>query len=118
MLITTTDPAKVKAVWEYMKFLTGPEGQSFAVQNSGYLPTNAKTPTEEYLGRYYRENPYFATPSTGVERAAYYAGYPGTQSERIWREQRDIIHSVMIGEIAIPEGAKRLAEITSNLMTR
>ncbi len=118
MLITTTDPQKVAAVWQYMKFLTGPEGQSFAVQASGYLPTNAKVPTDDYLGEYYRQNPYFATPSTQVDRAAPWAGYPGTQSEKIWREQRDIIHSVMLGDTTIADGAARIVEVTEALMAR
>jgi multiple sugar transport system substrate-binding protein len=117
-IITTKDPVKAAAAWEYIKFLSGPEGQDITARNTGYLPTNAGSLADEYLGAYYAAEPYFATPSTQYSRAGAWYGYAGTQSEKIWRDQRAVIRSVMLGEVAPEEGAAQLVTIASDLMTR
>jgi len=45
-------------------------------------------------------------------------GYKGTQSEKIWREQRTVIRSVMLGETPIKEGAAKLQKIAEDLMQK
>ena len=117
-IITAEDPAKQQAAWEYIKFLTGPKGQELTARNTGYLPTNRGALAEEYLGAYYAEQPYFATPSSQYERAGAWYGYPGTQSEKIWREQRTIIRSVMLGEITPEDGAEQAKAVAEDLMKR
>ncbi len=117
-IITTQDPEKQAAVWEYLTFLTGPKGQELTAKNTGYLPTNLMSLEDEYLGEYYAAEPYFATPSSQYERAGAWYGYPGTQSEKIWREQRSIIRAVMLGETAPQEGADALKAVAEKLMQR
>ncbi|GGM17104.1 ABC transporter substrate-binding protein [Pseudooceanicola nanhaiensis] len=117
-IMLTQDEAKQKAVWEYFKFLTGPKGQEITAKNTGYLPTNKAALKDEYLGAYYAENPYFATPSSQYDRAGAWYGYPGTQSEKIWREQRSIIRAVMLGETTPEDGAAQLKTAAEDLMTR
>ncbi len=117
-VITTKDPKKIDAAWEYIKFVTGPKGQEFAAKITGYLPTNKRALLPEYLGDYYKKNPYFATPGNQFERAGPWVGYKGTQSEKIWREQRTVIRSVMLGETPIKEGAAKLQKIAEDLMQK
>ncbi|PJE38056.1 ABC transporter substrate-binding protein [Pseudooceanicola lipolyticus] len=117
-IITTQDPEKQAAVWEYLKFLTGPKGQELTAKNTGYLPTNVMSLEEEYLGAYYKAEPYFATPSSQYDRAGAWYGYPGTQSEKIWRDQRSVIRAVMLGETAPEAGAAELKAIAEKLMQR
>ncbi|MDZ5696683.1 ABC transporter substrate-binding protein [Chelativorans sp. M5D2P16] len=117
-LITTKDPEKVAAAWEYIKFVTGPEGQEFAAKITGYLPTNRGALAEDRLGGYYAAEPYYATPSNQYDRAGPWSGYPGTQSEKIWREQREVIHAVMTGRKAPEDGAREMVEIAEKLMQR
>lgn len=117
-IITATDPEKQAAAWTYIKFLTGPKGQELTARNTGYLPTNIGALAEDYLGAYYREQPYFATPSSQYDRAGAWYGYPGTQSEKIWREQRSTIRAVMLGKVSPEEGAKALATTAEELMQR
>ncbi|MEM6741850.1 MAG: ABC transporter substrate-binding protein [Pseudomonadota bacterium] len=112
------DPEQVAAAWEWVKFVTGPEGQDFVSKATGYLPTNQGALAPELLGAYYEENPYFATPAMQYERAGPWSGYPGTQSERIWREQAVVIRAVMAGEMTPEEGAPKLVEIAEELMQR
>jgi multiple sugar transport system substrate-binding protein len=117
-IITTKDPVKAAAAWDYIKFLTGPQGQDITARNTGYLPTNIGSLADEFLGGYYAEKPYYATPSSQYERAGAWYGYAGTQSEKIWRDQRAVIRSVMLGEVAPEEGAAQLVTIATDLMKR
>lgn len=117
-IITTQDPEKQAAVWEYLKFLTGPKGQELTAKNTGYLPTNVMSLEDEYLGAYYAAEPYFATPSSQYERAGAWWGYPGTQSEKIWRDQRSVFRAVMLGETSPEDGAAEVKDIAETLMQR
>lgn len=117
-IITTQDPEKVKAVWEYIKFLTGPRGQQVTAEITGYLPTNKRTLGTDYMGKFYAENPYYATPIKQYDRAGPWSGYPGTQSEKIWREQASVIRSVMDGNTTPEDGAAKLVDVAEKLMKR
>jgi multiple sugar transport system substrate-binding protein len=115
-IITTKDPAKQKAAWEYLKFMTGPEAQTIVAKATGYMPLNIKATGPEYLQPFYAANPNFATVAREVDRALPWQGYPGGNSVRIWRTQRDIISSVMTGDTTPDAGLKQAVEQTNALM--
>ncbi|WP_299373855.1 ABC transporter substrate-binding protein [uncultured Tateyamaria sp.] len=117
-MITTQDPEKIAAAWEYIKFVTGPRGQQATAEITGYLPTNRKVLGTDYMGDFYAANPYYATPVKQYDRAGPWSGYPGTQSEKIWREQASTIRAVMEGELTPEEGAAQLKDIAVDLMKR
>ena len=117
-IITTQDPEKIAAAWEYIKFVTGPHGQQVAAEITGYLPTNRQTLKPEYMGDFYEKNPYYATPIKQYDRAGPWSGYPGTQSEKIWREQASIIRAVMEGKTTPEDGAVALKAVAEKLMKR
>lgn len=117
-IITTQDPEKIKAAWEYIKFVTGPRGQQVTAEITGYLPTNRQVLKTEYMGAFYDANPYYATPVKQYDRAGPWSGYPGTQSEKIWREQASTIRAVMEGKVTPEEGAAELKAIAVKLMQR
>jgi multiple sugar transport system substrate-binding protein len=115
IVITTKDPAKQKAAWEYAKFITGPEAQKIIVEITGYLPTNKRATGPEYLGPFYDKNPNFRTVALQADRALPWQGYPG-DAVRIWRMQRDIINKLMRGEVTPQAGLAELASETRALM--
>ena len=115
-LITTHDAKKQKAAWEFIKFETGPEAQKIVVETTGYLPTNLRAPGSEFLGPFYDKNPNFRTVALQMERSVPWQGYPGGNSVRIWRAQREIITSVMRGDIAPKAGYDQLMKETATLM--
>ena len=115
-LITTHDAKKQKAAWDFIKFETGPEAQKIVVETTGYLPTNLRAPGSEFLGPFYDKNPNFRTVALQMERSVPWQGYPGGNSVRIWRAQREIITSVMRGDIAPKAGYDRLMKETATLM--
>lgn len=115
-IITAKDAAKQKAAWEFLKFVSGPEAQKIVVETTGYMPTNLRASGPEFLGSFYEKNPNFKTVSLQVERAKPWQGYPGGQSVKIWRTQREIINSVMRGETAAEAGLERIVKESNALM--
>ncbi|HEY2967630.1 MAG TPA: ABC transporter substrate-binding protein [Casimicrobiaceae bacterium] len=115
-IITARDPAKQKAAWEYIKFVTGPEAQKIVVETTGYIPTNKRALEPQFLGKFYESEPNFRTVATQMDRSLPWQSYPGGNSVRIWRTQRDIITSVMRGETTPEAGIERLVSETNSLM--
>ncbi|WP_339109933.1 ABC transporter substrate-binding protein [Thioclava sp. GXIMD4216] len=115
-VILTQDKAKQEAAWKYLKWITGPEAQNVIVRITGYLPTNKNATGEAYLAPYYAEHPNVKTASLQADKSLPWAGYPGGDSVRIWRTQRDIIGTVMRGEVSPEEGLKQIVEQTNALM--
>lgn len=116
VIITTKDPAKQKAAWEFIKFVTGPEAQKIVVETAGYMPTNLRASGDDFLGPYYKANPNFSTVNGQLFRAAPWEGYPGGNSVRIWRQQREVVAGVMRGEITPKDGIARIVSETEALM--
>lgn len=115
IVILTQDEARQKAAWEYAKWVTGPEAQNIIVRITGYLPTNIRATGEDFLAPYYVEHPNVATAARQADRSRPWAGYPGGDSVRIWRTQRDIIGTVMRGEISPEQGLKQMVDETNAL---
>ncbi len=109
-MILTPDALRQKAAWEFLKFVSGAEGQKMAVLATGYLPTNIKALGEAYLAPFYREKPNYRTPVDQYDRSGIWYGYHGTNGVKIWRLQRDLITLVMRGDTA-PD--KALAEMVA-----
>jgi multiple sugar transport system substrate-binding protein len=115
-VMLTQDAEKQKAAWDYIKWVTGPEAQNVIVRITGYLPTNKRATGADYLAPYYAEHPNVATAAKQVDRSLPWAGYPGGDSVRIWRTQRDIIGTVMRGEVSPENGLAQIVEQTNALM--
>jgi multiple sugar transport system substrate-binding protein len=115
-LITAKDPAKQKAAWEFIKFVTGPEAQKIVVETAGYMPTNLRAGDDAFLGPFYKDNANFRTINGQVSRAAPWQGYPGGNSVRIWRQQREVVSGVMRGDITPKAGIERIVSETEALM--
>ncbi len=96
--------------------MTGPEAQTIVVENTGYLPTNLRATRPEFLAPFYAKNPNFRAVSMQVDRSGPWQGYPGGNSVRIWRAQREIINGIMRGEIEPKAGYERLLKETATLM--
>jgi multiple sugar transport system substrate-binding protein len=115
-VITAKDPAKQKAAWEFLKFVTGPKAQEMVVKMSGYLPTNKAATGPDYLGSFYEKNPNYSTVAKEMDRSMPWPGYSAGNTVRIWRTQREIIAGVMRGDISTKDGLDRLVSETQALM--
>lgn len=114
-LILAKDPAKQKAAWEFLKFVTGPAGQKIVVLGSGYMPTNLQTVSPDYLGDFYAQHPAWKTSMSQWPIAKPWAGYPGSAGPRIWDEQKVILSQIMRGETTPEDGLKALVAVTNRL---
>jgi len=55
--------------------------------------------------------------SQQLDRARPWQGYPGGNSVRIWRTQRDVVNAVMRGELTAEAGLKKAVDETNGLMS-
>lgn len=116
LVITTTDAAKAAAAWTFAKWVSGPEGQTVAVKFSGYMPTSLRSEEEKYLGAFYKENPNYTTTLKQIPVARKWYGYPGTNSNRIIKAQKEIINTVMRGDVSVDDGLKQMVDATQALL--
>lgn len=116
VVMLTQDAAKQKAAWEFMKFVTGPEAQKIVVEMTGYLPTNTRASGPEFLGPFYEKNPNYRTPILQINRAGPWGAYPGGNTVRIWRAQRDIVGQVMRAEKSPEQGLADIVKTTRDMM--
>ena len=112
----TRDPAKLAAVWSFIKFGTGPEAQKVIVEMTGYLPTNLRASGSDFLGPFYDKNPNYRTPIRQIERAGPWGAYPDGNTVRIWRAQRDIIGKAMRGDVTAEAGHAEIVKTTREMM--
>ncbi|MGP9656213.1 ABC transporter substrate-binding protein [Halomonas sp. AOP35-4E-18] len=116
VVVTSQDETQLEAARKYALFVTGPEAQAIAVKITGYLPTNQLALGDNYLAPYYEANPNAATATQQADRSLPWIGYPGGESVRIWRTQRDIISQVMRGEVTPEDGLDRMVSETNALI--
>lgn len=114
-VILTKDAAKQRAAWEFLKFVTGPEGQKIVVLGSGYMPTNLRTTEPDYLGSFYKDNPDWTTSLKQWPIAKPWFGYPGGSGPRIWDEQKVELSKIMRGQVTPEAGLAALVDLTSRL---
>lgn len=107
IVMLTPDAEKQKAAWEYIAFVTGPEGQKIIVENTGYAPANKIVLDDEaYLGAYYAANTNARTAHAQVAAHAgpWYA-YPGAEGVAV----TDLIAAALV---EVTEGAEVDATIS------
>lgn len=83
-MILTKDEKRRAAAWEYVKFVTGPVGQTQMVNLTGYMPGNelaVKDPN--LLGNFYKENPNHQTSIDQLPVLGEWASFPGDNSLKI-----------------------------------
>lgn len=96
-MIYTTDPNKQKAAWEYVKFLTGPIGQSILVKGVGSVPVNELTVSDpSLLGSFYEAHPNQKVAFQAVPRLTKWATYPGSNPVKVSEIVRDHLRRVLI----------------------
>lgn len=117
-VILSTDEAKQKLAWEWIKFVTGPEGQEIVVKGSGYMPTNKRALASDRLGKFYSENPDWTTSVKQTDIAKPWFGYPGGAGARIWEQQKIIISDIMRDQTSPKEGLARMVAKTEELIKR
>lgn len=96
-MIYAKDPRKQKAAWEFIKFLTGPVGQTILVKGVGAVPVNDLAVTDKMLlGSFYDENPNQKATLESVPRLTKWLPYPGDNAVKIGEVVRNQLRRVLI----------------------
>lgn len=99
------DPETQRAAWEYVKFATGPEGQTVMAPRTGYVPGNEIAIRDErYLARFYGENPAHLTAARQLPLITGWYSFPGQNALKITDVIKGHLESVVTLK-ATPEGA-------------
>ena len=110
-MVLSTDPARQKAAWEYVKFATGGASQTIMAQNTGYMPVNeAAVNTPELMGDYYKQFPNQATVLKEAPLLTEWVSYPGNNSlkmiEVIKGHTESLINGTKTAEQTMPDLVK------------
>jgi multiple sugar transport system substrate-binding protein len=83
-VILSKDPEKQAAAWKYVKFATGPVGQTIMARHTGYLPSNGiAIRTPELLGDFYKANTNFQASIAQVPILTGWYAFPGPNAVKI-----------------------------------
>lgn len=95
-MMFTRDAAKQKAAFDYIKFVTGPEGATIMVNNTGYMPSTALPGTrEDMLAKFYRENPNWNTTLQQLPVMTGWYAFPGQNALKITDVINDHLQTVV-----------------------
>ncbi|MDE5457567.1 extracellular solute-binding protein [Bradyrhizobium sp. CSA112] len=95
-MLTTKDPKKQAAAWEYIKFATGPVAQTSVVEQTGMMPSNdlpAHDPN--LLGKFYSENPLYLASLEQLPIVTTWTAFPGPNSVKISDTIREHLRAVV-----------------------
>lgn len=95
-MMFTKDQAKQKAAFDYIKFVTGPEGATIMVNNTGYMPSTALPgQREDMLAKFYRENPNWNTTLQQLPVMTGWYAFPGQNALKITDVINDHLQTVV-----------------------
>lgn len=95
-MMFTKDPAKQKAAFDYIKFVTGPEGATIMVNNTGYMPSTAiPGQREDMLAKFYRENPNWNTTLQQLPVMTGWYAFPGQNALKITDVINDHLQTIV-----------------------
>lgn len=79
------DPARQRAAWQFMRFVSGPAGQIIIAKSSGYFPANtAVIRRADWLGSYYDERSVTRAVTESMPFAGSLYEFPGNNSAKIY----------------------------------
>jgi multiple sugar transport system substrate-binding protein len=108
-MMLTKDAEKQKAVWKYIKFATGPIGQTIMARHTGYFPSNSiAINTPELLGDFYKSQPNYQTSLKQIPMLTGWYAFPGSNGLKII----DVIKGHLE---AVVTGKKTAAETTATI---
>ena len=112
-VVLTKDPARQEAAWRFVRFATGPVGQTIMVRGTGYVPSNTLTLDDpRYLAEFYRDNALFRPAMEQIPIMQPWYAFPGSNGVRITQAIVDNLARI-VEQQATPE--KVLADMTAQV---
>ncbi len=115
----TADPAKQQAVYEFIKFVAGPFGQSVVVPGTGYVPTNELAAKDEkYLKTFYEQNPLFMAGVNQMSLMIPWYSFPGNNGVKVTQSMVDNISQLIEQKVSPEETLKNMSGDVTKLLPR
>ncbi len=100
-VILTKDPAKQAAAWAYLKFATGPVGQTIMAKSTGYVPVNRTAiQSPALLGDYFKSRPNEAAAMQQMDLLRPWESWAGSNGVKIIAVIQDKVEAVVGGKTA------------------
>jgi multiple sugar transport system substrate-binding protein len=118
-MVFAKDAERQKAAWKYVKFATGPVGQTAMANSTGYMPGNeiaVKTP--DLLGAFYARSPNHLTSIQQLPLLTEWASFPGDNSLKIIEVTKHHIESLVTGKRTAEQVMPELVGVVSNLLPK
>lgn len=116
-IVLTTDEAKQDAVCDYIRFVTGPVGQTIMVERIGYLTGNDLALTDErYLRDYVERNHHYAWTLQLQPSLTNWYAFPGDDAVVIMDVVHDAMEAVFTGEMTAEEAMPAMAAGVQDLI--
>jgi multiple sugar transport system substrate-binding protein len=116
-VMLTKDPKKQAAAWKYIKFATGPVGQTIMATHTGYLPSNSiAINTPELLGDFYKANANFQASIAQVPILTGWYAFPGPNAVKIIDVIKQRTESVVTGRNTASEAMPAMATEVRKLL--
>ena len=109
-MVLSTDPAKQDAICDYIRFVTGPVGQTIMVERIGYLTGNDLALTDaRYLQDYVDSNAHYAWTLQQLPVLTNWYAFPGDHALEIMDAVHDAMEAVFTGTATAEEAMPRMA---------
>jgi multiple sugar transport system substrate-binding protein len=97
-MVLSTRPERQKVAWEYVKFVTGPVGQTLMAQYTGYAPGNQKALDDpKLLKGYYDDRPNLMTAIKQLPVMTGWYNWAGPNSVKIVDVIQQHVNNVVAG---------------------
>jgi multiple sugar transport system substrate-binding protein len=95
--IFAKDPDQQRAGWEFIKYITGPEGTTITAQGMGYLSVR-KSPLQrpELMGDFLRKTPNAAVTYRQLDEMVPWYNFPGRGGTRIYKLVQDALQDAFL----------------------
>lgn len=99
LFILSKDPAKQRAAWELVKFMTSKKAFTIITSKIGYLPLRLDIVDDPaYLGNWVKENPLIRPNLEQLSRLNQWVAYPGNNYRQISRILVSATNEAVFGE--------------------
>ena len=119
LFIMSKDPAKQRAAWELMKFMTSKRGYTVITSKIGYLPLRLDIVDDPaYLGEWTKANPLVRPNLAQLERLNQWVAYPGANYKQISRILVSAANEAVFGEGDVGKVMREAPERAQALMPK
>jgi multiple sugar transport system substrate-binding protein len=110
-VIVSPDKSKYPAIWDYVKFATGPEAQTIMAKATGFFPVNnLAVDRPDLLGDFYVQNPVFAAGIAQRNLATKWYSFPGPNGVEIDQSITQTLIDLIQGRVQANEAMHRMVE--------